>query len=76
MGGDQYELSEEKEIEAIAFIMDEIDLILDARHKYRPRFNFIKNQFFKNKNLNAKEKKILLKIYEVVTDLGFGVNEH
>lgn len=71
-----YELSEEKEIEAIAFIIDEIDLILHVKNKHRKKFDFIKKEFERKKNLSQDQKRVLLRIYEVVSDLGFGVNEH
>ena len=63
---------EEKEREAIIFMLDEIDLTLAHTHRYRARFDMIFEDYENKKNLTTRQKRILVSIYEYVTEADFG----
>lgn len=59
------------EIEAIKFMIEEIDLTLHHTHRYRARFEMIQDQFYSSGGLPEKYKKMLIHIYELITDVDF-----
>ena len=67
---------EREEIEAIRFMLDELELVLPHHHRYRARFEMIQDQFYSSGSLPQKYKSMLIKIYELATELGFGAQDN
>lgn len=71
---EQYEAMEAKEIEAIDYMLSEIELVLPQSSKYRSKFERLQNEFSKYGNLGQNSKMMLIRIYEKLTEVsGYGI---